>query len=114
MVKKAAIDSASSDELAASDYALVHRTSSAPDPAVHDVSDPGTPRPPQKPLQPRAQVVVDAQSGRMLDSHMAQGLVHAAHREHQEHFARQRDTSPGAYLRHLFGLNRDRDHGDRA
>lgn len=103
MVKRVATDSATPDELAASAYAAVHRTASAPDPAVHDVSDPGTPRPPETPLQPRAQVVVDAETGRRLDSYMAQGLAHAAHRADQEHFDRQRDTSPAAYLRHVLG-----------
>jgi hypothetical protein len=56
----------------------------------------------------RSPVEIDARDGRRLDSYLAQGVAHAAHREQQEHFARQRDTSPGAYMAHLFGRNRDR------
>ena len=90
-------------ELAASAYVAVHTTSSAPDPHLHDVSDPGTPRPSSTPLQPRPQVEVDAQSSRLQDSYTAQLLVHAAHREQAEHYDRQRDMSPGAYLAHVIG-----------
>lgn len=57
----------------------------------------------------RRQIEIDATSGERLDSYVAQGLSLAAHRADQEHFARQRDTSPGAYLRHLFGTNRADD-----
>jgi hypothetical protein len=35
------------------------------------------------------------------DRYAAQLLAHAAFREHQAHYDRQRDTSPGAYLRHV-------------
>lgn len=57
----------------------------------------------------RTPVEVDAQSSRLRDSHMAQLLVHAAHRADQQHFARQRDTSPGAYMAHLFGVRNRAD-----
>jgi hypothetical protein len=69
-----------------------------------------TPRPREDPSPMawhRAQVMIDAQSGQELDSRTAQLLVHAAHRADQEHFDRQKDTSPGAYLAHVFGA-RDR------
>ena len=53
----------------------------------------------------RSPVEIDAETGRRLDSYAAQNLVHAAHREQAEYYDRQRDTSPAAYLGHVFGLN---------
>jgi hypothetical protein len=74
---------------------------------------PGTtpPRPGEHPsptVGHKTNVQIDAETGERLDSYVAQALAHAAHRADQDHFAAQKDTSPGAYLRHLFGV-RDRD-----
>jgi hypothetical protein len=48
----------------------------------------------------REQVGLDAPQHQ--DSYAAHLLAHAVQREHQAHYDRQRDTSPGAYLRHVF------------
>jgi len=50
------------------------------------------------------QLEIDAESGEALGTYTAQALAHAVHRADQEHFARQKDTSPAAYLGHVFGL----------
>jgi hypothetical protein len=70
-----------------------------PGPSLPHTGQQATPPPGHK-----ENVQIDAESGARLASYAAQNLEHAAHRAQQEHFARQRDTSPGAYIRHVFGL----------